>query len=273
MNFTQEILQKLKILYVEDDLLARDEIAEFLDFEIGKVELASNGKEGLEKFKTFKPHIVITDINMPQMNGLDMAKEIKKISPKTPIIITSAYSDNDFIIKAIEIGISRYILKPIDMDELLAMIIKSAKELLFEDTIQVHNEYIKFLIDSNPSFMLVLTKKEMEHINSTFLEFLGYKSEEDFLKDYKNINNLIVPSISELIENIIEYKKGEYVVIKKDGKAEKFLVQYREFSKMNKNIFIFLKITKEDEFKILLKKALRHCPEKLQEEIKKVLDE
>ena len=269
MGLMEELLQNIKVLYVEDDEMAREEIADFLDFEVGELEVAGNGEEGLEKFKTFNPDIVITDINMPKMNGLDMAKHIKKISPKTPIIVTSAYSDSDFIIKAIEIGISRYVLKPIDVDELLTMLIQTTKELLFEDKIEVQNEYIKFLIDSNPAFMLVLTDKEMEHINSTFLEFLGYKNEEEFLKTHQD-NEEFQP-ISEIISKIITNKKGEYLTIIKNNMQEKFLVQYREFKKMNKNIFIFSKITKEDELKMLLQKIKKYCPNEIQQEIEKVL--
>jgi len=269
MALMDNILENVKVLYVEDDELAREEVADFLDFEVGSLEVASDGEEGLEKFKTFKPDIVITDINMPKMNGLDMAKSIKKISPKTPIIVTSAYSDSDFIIKAIEIGISRYVLKPIDVDELLTMLVKSTKELIFDDTIETQNEYIKFLIDSNSAFMLVLTKKEMEHINSTFLEFLGYKNEEEFLKEHTKLEDF--KPIAEIIKTIMNHKKGEYLSIIKNGIKEDFLVQYREFKKMDKNIFIFSKITKEDELKILLNKIKKYSPEELQKEIEKVL--
>jgi len=270
MKFIESILKNLKVLYVEDDEFAREEIADFLEFEVGELETASNGEEGLEKFKTFKPDIVITDINMPKMNGLEMAKEIKKISSNTPIIVTSAYSDSDYIIKAIDIGVSRYVLKPIDVDELLIMVVKSAKELFFEQTLDTQNEYIKFLIDVNPAFMLVLTDKEMEHINSTFLEFLGYKSEKDFFNAHKNFDE-IVP-ISDLIAKIIENKEGEYLFLNKKGVEEKFLVQYREFEKMQKNIFIFSKVTKEDKYKILLQKIKNYCPEEIKKEIETIFD-
>ena len=263
------ILENLTILYVEDEELAREEVADFLEFEVKAVVVAENGKDGLEKFKNNNIDIVVTDINMPVMNGLEMAKEIKKLSPKTPIIVTSAYSDSDFIIKAIEIGISRYVLKPIDVDELLTMIMKSAKELIFEDTISIQNEYIKFLIDTNPAFMLVFTNKEMEHINSKFLDFLGYENEEEFLKEHKNSDEF--KPIAEVIEDIIKDKKGKYLTINKNGIKEQFLVQYREFPKMNKNIFIFSKVTKEDKIKMLCNKIKNYCPEELQKEIEEML--
>jgi len=272
MSFIDEVMQKLKVLYVEDDEFAREEIADFLEFEVGELKTAENGEDGLEIFKTFKPDIVITDINMPKMNGLEMSKEIKKISPNIPIIVTSAYSDSDYIIKAIEIGISRYVLKPIDVDELLTMVKQSARELLFDNTIETQNEYIQFLIDTNPAFMLVFTNKDMEYINSRFLEFLGYTNEKEFLEVQHNLDNITEPSISEIIEKIMTHKKSEYLVIKKGDIKEKFLVQYKQFPKMAKNIFIFSKVTKEDECKILLKKMMNDC-DKYKEEIKGILND
>ncbi len=290
MNLKNDILNNLKILYVEDDELARDEVKEFLEFEVGEVKVASNGEEGLKLFKEFNPHMVITDINMPKMNGLEMAKKIKKISPTTPLIVTSAYSDSDYIIKAIELGINKYVLKPIDVDELLAMIVQTAKEILFDKAVETQNEYIQFLIDTNPTFMLILTKKEMSKINKTFLEFLGYEDEKEFLKEYKIINDIIYPTLSELINQIKNSKEGIYCYIKKNGTKEKFLVQYKEFPKLDKHIFFFSKVSKEDEYKAILREIINICTEKdhknilerilnvcddekIKEEIKRILNE
>lgn len=262
MEFEDSVLNNLNILYVEDEELAREEVAEFLEFEVKEVKVASNGEEGLEMFQEFHPDIVITDINMPKMNGLEMAKKIKKISPTTPIIVTSAYSDSDYIIKAIEIGINKYVLKPIDVDELLAMIVQTAKEILFDKAVETQNEYIQFLIDTNPTFMLILTKKEMSKINKTFLEFLGYKDEKEFLKEQEKLNDIIYPSLSALIENLKNTKKGQYFFINKNGKKEKFLVQYKEFPKLDKHIFFFSKVSKEDEYKDILREIISLCTQK-----------
>ena len=267
------LLKNLKTLYVEDDEFTREEIADFLEFEVGELIIAADGEEGLECFKKYNPDIVITDIKMPKMDGLEMSKEIKKVSSNTPIIITSAYSESDYIIKAIEIGISKYVLKPIDMDELLAMLIQTAKEILFDKTIEIQNEYIQFLIDTNPIFMLILTKKEMININKTFLDFLGYKDEKEFLKDQEKIEHILYPSLSELIEEVKRKKEGVYCIIKKGDKKEEFLVQYKEFPKLDKHIFFFSKVSKEDKYKMLLKKIMTKCDEVTKKEIEEALNE
>jgi len=259
----KNLFESLKILYVEDDEFTREEISEFLEFEVDKIITAENGEEGLEKFKQHNIDIVITDINMPKMNGIDMAKKIKEINPNVPIIITSAYSDSEFIIKAIELGINKYVLKPIDMDELLVMIQNAAKELLFDYTIEIQNEYIDFLVKENPTFMLILNDKNIELMSKKFLEFLGYRDEKEFFEKNKNLTG----TLNEILDNIKNNKEGTIITFEKD---KQFLVQYKEFPKLNKQIFIFNTIDKTTEMKYLLKRMINKCPE-FKEEIKKVL--
>lgn len=112
-------LKELKILLVEDEenlaRLLKDAIGDnFYSFTIAK-----DGIEGIELFKKIKPDIVITDIMMPLLSGLDMAKELKQLNPNTPIIILSAFSEKEKLFSAIDVGITKYFLKPFDTDELL----------------------------------------------------------------------------------------------------------------------------------------------------------
>jgi len=112
-------LKDLKILLVEDEenlaRLLKDAIGDnFFSFTI-----ASDGIEGKELFLKIKPDIVITDIEMPKLSGLNMAKELKQINSNIPIIILSAFSEKDKLFNAIDIGITKYFLKPFDPDDLL----------------------------------------------------------------------------------------------------------------------------------------------------------
>ncbi len=115
-------LKEIKILLVEDEenlaRLLKDAIGDnFYSFTIAK-----DGVEGVELFKKIKPDIVITDIMMPRLSGLDMAKELKKINPSIPIIILSAFSEKEKLFGAIDVGVTKYFLKPFDTDELLEYI-------------------------------------------------------------------------------------------------------------------------------------------------------
>ncbi|MFO0754385.1 MAG: response regulator [Thermodesulfovibrionales bacterium] len=85
----------LKVLYVEDDELARMIIGRWLQKTVSNIYLGANGAEGLELFKQHEPDIVITDVNMPIMDGREMLRQIKTLKPDIPVIVTTAYEDED----------------------------------------------------------------------------------------------------------------------------------------------------------------------------------
>ena len=115
-------LNKLRILYVEDEDDIRDRLSRFLKRRVQELYIAENGSIGLELFKEYKPDIVVTDIQMPVMDGLGMAKKIKEINKEQSIIVTTAFNEEEIISRAMEIGIDEYLFKPISRDSLLKII-------------------------------------------------------------------------------------------------------------------------------------------------------
>jgi len=117
-------LKKLNILYVEDDESIMNLFSEVLKSIFGKVVVASNGQEGLDKFKVqkYKYDFVISDIQMPEMDGLEMIEKIKKIDSAVPCILTTSHGEFDYFMRANEIGVYRYIQKPLDVKDLLLAI-------------------------------------------------------------------------------------------------------------------------------------------------------
>lgn len=123
-----EFLKTLNMLYVEDEDEVRLALAHFLRRRFARVDLAANGAEGLEAFGRGGDYdLVVTDIKMPVMDGLRMATEIKAIDAGIPIIVITAYSDTDFLLKAIEIGIDSYVRKPVDTGRLIETIAKNTQ--------------------------------------------------------------------------------------------------------------------------------------------------
>lgn len=120
----EKFLSTLEVLYVEDEDRVRAILEKRLSREFGKVYTAQNGEVGLYKFDTHRPKVVISDIRMPVMDGLEMLSHIKEKAPRTKVVITTAHSDASFMMKSIEIGIDRYILKPINVDEFISSIKK-----------------------------------------------------------------------------------------------------------------------------------------------------
>lgn len=120
-------LKTLSVLYVEDEEEVRDLLARFLRRWVGVLHTAANGQEGVRAFAEHHPDVVVTDIKMPLMDGLEMASSIKSSAKEVPIIVITAHSEQDYFIRAIEIGVDRYVIKPVNTDTLLRAIYKSAK--------------------------------------------------------------------------------------------------------------------------------------------------
>ena len=102
----------MNLLYVEDNLTLCKNMSNLLSRISDNVIVANDGEEGYKKYIEFHPKIVITDINMPKMNGFEMIKKIKALEPECKIIIMSAYDEKEYLYNAINLGVFRYISKP-----------------------------------------------------------------------------------------------------------------------------------------------------------------
>ena len=122
-------LRSLKVLLVEDEKNLSSLLKNAIGDSFYSFSVANDGVEGLKMFKKISADIVITDIMMPNMTGLEMAKEIKIIDKSVPIIILSAFSEADKFLGAIDVGVVKYFIKPFDPDELLEYI-KSLEEII-----------------------------------------------------------------------------------------------------------------------------------------------
>jgi two-component system, OmpR family, response regulator ArlR len=161
----KDYLKTLKILIVEDEKRLAKLLKDAISDSFYSVVIAKDGIEGLKKFKLFKPDIVITDIMMPFCDGLEMTQQIKELDENLPIIILSAYSDKEKLLKAIEIGISKYFIKPFDPEEVIEHINKIAPKL-YKQKRNILKE--NFIFDNNSmnlykdGVLIVLSKREKE---------------------------------------------------------------------------------------------------------------
>ena len=122
-------LKSLTALFVEDEESLLTLLVSALGSKFKQYATAKNGLEGLQQAENLKPDIIISDITMPHMDGLSMAEKIHAKSPQVPIIILSAYSDKEKLLGAIDVGVSKYFIKPFDPDELLHYLCTLAKKL------------------------------------------------------------------------------------------------------------------------------------------------
>ena len=162
---SNDLLKTLKILVVEDEKRLAQLLKDAISDSFFSVVIASNGEEGIKKFKSFKPDIVITDIMMPFCDGLEMTEKIKELDENITIIILSAHSDKEKLLKAIDVGINKYFIKPFDPDEVILHIKKIAPNLNKKKQIVLKEN---FIFDNNSinlyknDELITLTKREKE---------------------------------------------------------------------------------------------------------------
>lgn len=134
-------MQKIKkvnsILYVEDEKFIQEELGEIIETFCETLYTADDGVQGIKYYDTYKPDIIITDIRMPIMDGIEMCKQIKKKNQDIPIVFTTAFSDVDYFQEAIELQVEGYLLKPISLELLEKKLLKiieniELKKELFE---------------------------------------------------------------------------------------------------------------------------------------------
>ena len=130
-------LKTLTVLLVEDDPQALEEIAVFLRRRVGTLLTATDGSLGLAAFGAGRPQLVLTDIQMPHLDGLGLVEQIRALDPGVPVIILTAFEQADYLLRSIELGIDRYLLKPIQLAPLEAALQACAHRLRAEHELRL----------------------------------------------------------------------------------------------------------------------------------------
>lgn len=171
----------LVVLFVEDEEVIRDSFSSMLRAKFENVLVADNGEDALKLFESNRVDIVISDIIMPKLNGVKLAKEIKKIAPSTFVMLVTASNDHEYLMEAIEAGVNRFILKPLNVKSFFEVLDavcseqKIKKELAEKD--QLLEEY-KTAVDASNIVSKTDTKGIITYANQAFCDTSGYSIEE-----------------------------------------------------------------------------------------------
>ena len=216
----------LKLLYVEDEPEVRNSITKNLEIFFNNITTAKDGLEELEKFNTESFDLIITDICMPNLNGIDLIKKIKEIS-EIPTLIISAFTDREYMIDSIKIGVDGFILKPVEPEQLLTSIKKAVDKACIQKENQKNLMILKQYKDiTNKSSIISKTNSSgvITFVNDNFCEISGYTKEELIGKNHNIVRHPDTPQelFEELWHTIKVKKKAWSGVIKnlsKDGKS------------------------------------------------------
>ncbi len=216
----EKYAKDMHVLFVEDDEFIRKETHELLSDIFTHVDIAENGEEGLKQYQDFLDDtetyydLLITDIKMPKMDGIDLTKEIYKINKEQPVIVLSAHSESEYLLQLVNIGISQFITKPIEINSFVHTIFNISKDIYAKNN--ENSDIESSLVNLTPALIwnketkkltrgkedIKLTKKELLFIDLLLIitektytvdEIIMHlwKDNEETSPDVKNLKNII----------------------------------------------------------------------------------
>ena len=192
-------LKKLKsaakgfsILYVEDNKALRLNVERLLHKFFDNVFVAEDGNVGLEMFKKHHYHLVITDIKMPNMDGIEFTKNIKKIQPDTKVIVMSAFDDKEYLLIGIELGVFRFLKKPVNLAELTDVLYLALEEIKHESNTKLFFTHLQSIFNYQSSMVIMLNKAHPILANQMLFDFFGVDSIEAFKENHGDISRVFM---------------------------------------------------------------------------------
>ena len=226
MSYNKNYFDDITILFVDDEDGVRDGYNVLLNMWAKKAYCAKDGKEGLEFFKRYKPDIVITDIKMPTMNGIEMIKNIRNIDLDIPIIITTAHQEPELLLDAVELQVDGYIIKPISKKELKKRLKAIAKIILFERERTEQYNILRTITDTSLEAILVYKGDICVNINNIALKLFGFSDKSEIIdKENFSLQSMIKEKIKCDLQDAYEI-----LLINKLGKKIPVLIRCKNLT-------------------------------------------
>lgn len=215
----------ISILFVEDSGTIRVLISGFLDsFGFKNIYISKNGKDGLLKYKKYRPDIVLTDLTIPIMDGLEMSKKIKEIDETIPILLITSHFEKEVTEAAVDIGIDAYLFKPISLQRVEKILNKYIERILLQRKFANEHkllEQYKGAIDASASVSKTDINGVITYVNDSFCKMSGYTKKELIGAKHSIIKHPDTPKkMHKELWNTIKNKKiwqGRIKNLKKNG--------------------------------------------------------
>lgn len=192
VNETINQSKSLKVLYVEDNADARESTIYIFEEFFQEIVIAVDGEDGYHKFKETPVDIIITDINMPKLNGIGMIQKIRELNSEIPILVVSAYNESGYFMDSIKLGVDGYLLKPIDMEQFLIVLRKVTKKIkLAHDLTSLISLAQQYQDATDKSSIVSKTdlKGIITYVNDEFCQISEYEREEILGKNHNIIRH------------------------------------------------------------------------------------
>lgn len=210
----KELSTDISILYVEDDMRLREHVSTYLKLIFKRVDSAEDGAIGLELFKKTVYDIVITDIQMPKMNGLEMVSAIRELKKNQAVLITSAYGDSDYLMQSIALDIDGYIIKPIEFDKINETLYKIVTNINLHKENENYKINLEELVKERTAQNSLLQEEKIQNYEKTLLSLVELVEMRD---TYTGGHSLRVANYSKLIATNMGYDEEYCELLYKAG--------------------------------------------------------
>lgn len=257
--------KSIKILYVEDDSRIASQVEKLLLKLFENITYVDNGIKGLAAYKQNNYDVVITDILMPEMDGIMMTTKIKKINPDQVIIVTSGYNDSEKLIKLIDLGVDRFVMKPIDVPKFLGIISKEVvniyntkRKILLEEKQKQKNLEKELIIESLFAPIVIFQRGIVDYANELFVKTFNQKNDvnimlgtlfDDELLHGMNNNEILI------YLNKNKNKNTTYSLLINNGDKVEYMVKVTQIKDSSKLMCFFLNLDQLDVIASTSKRA------------------
>lgn len=233
----QNAAKSFTVLYAEDNEALRVNAAKLFKNLFKTVYVASDGQEALDIFRREKVDIVISDIKMPRMNGFELIEKIRYIKPSTKFIIMSAFDEKEYLLRAIEDGISAFLKKPVSVVQLTETLLKAVEAIESEQNKELFFMHLKSIFNYQSSMVMMLYKRKIVLANQVLLDFFDVENTLEFIEYYKDIGAEFLPHESFLYNrgeidwfDVVELNEKKLFHVKmldNDDKTRHFILKYQ----------------------------------------------
>ncbi len=206
--------QNYRVLYAEDEASLQESVARYLKKFFADVDVAADGEEGLQLYKKKSYDLVITDILMPKLNGIEMLKKIKEIKSDQEVIVVSAYSDSSYFSEAIMLGVSGYILKPVNFSQMNEALSKVLSHLSLLEENRAYEMHLEMMIEERTREKLLLEGEKYNNFEKTLQSLVHMVEGRD---TYTGGHSQRVADYSRAIAEEMGFSKDECMLIYRAG--------------------------------------------------------
>ncbi|PGY06501.1 diguanylate cyclase domain-containing protein [Bacillus sp. AFS031507] len=257
-QYLNDQYQDVKVLYVEEEKFSREKLVRVLKRRFANVYAAIDDVEGFQLYQRYQPDLIICDIKMNQMSGLELINKIRALNEQVQVIATSAYEEHDFFIQSDANKINHFIFKPIDLGQLLSAIQKSVYQMQLEKELSKQKKLTRAILDFQDNLIFIIENDEIIEFNQAFTNFTGISKIQTHLHKSKLLSSYFVEGSnyfypkdrSRWYEEILETGNSPVKVHWKDTHARDniFLIKVEAIPGTNQYIFVCKDITAlEDE--------------------------